>query len=198
MKSMEKNVELSQEKQLSIAHQTNELVSRLSRLIDDMLDVSRIRTGKLRLDKSPCNLSDVIREVTFRMSYLFEAAGMKLPSIIEHQKVTGNWDRFRIEQVIGNLLTNAIRYGLNKPVKIEIFEKDHNAVFSVADQGFGIAEDDLSRIFDRYERVNNTNAISGMGLGLFITKEIVEAHQGKIWVESTVGQGSTFYVSLPL
>jgi PAS domain S-box-containing protein len=198
LRSLELNKVPSLERQTSMANQTSELVGRLTRLIDDMLDVSRINTGKLKLDKAPHEIGDIVREVLFRMSVLFEAAQLKIPSLEINEKIIGEWDRFRLEQVIGNLLTNAIRYGQGKPVEIKIYRVNNNVRISVTDQGYGIASDDLVRIFGRFERAINSAEVSGLGLGLFICKEIVESHDGKIWVQSEIGHGSTFFVELPL
>lgn len=198
LRSLELNKIPTLERQISMANQTSELVGRLTRLIDDMLDVSRIKTGKLKLDKGQHEISDIVREVLFRMSVLFEAAGLKIPTLEINEKIMGEWDRFRLEQVIGNLLTNAIRYGQGKPVKLQVRKLNNKALISVTDQGYGIASEDLVRIFGRFERAINSAEVSGLGLGLFISKEIVESHDGKIWVQSEIGQGSTFYVELPL
>lgn len=163
-----------------------------------MLDVSRIKVGKLRLDKATHELGDIVREVIFRMDVLFEAAGVRMPTIICDEELRGEWDRFRIEQVVSNLLTNAIRYGMGKKIDVKVVRIEHSAVLSVADHGYGINKEDIDRIFGRYERAINSSEVSGLGLGLFISKEIVESHEGKIWVESEFGKGSTFFVSLPL
>lgn len=198
LRSLSMKKELPLDRQTSMAHQTNELVGRLTRLIDDMLDVSRIKTGKLKLDKSHHELGDIVREVVFRMGVLFEEAGLPLPSIKTSENLMGEWDRFRLEQVIGNLLTNAIRYGKLSTIEINLIKKDARALLSVTDKGYGIAEADLTRIFGRFERAINSSEVSGLGLGLFISKEIVDSHGGKIWVESTVDEGSTFFVELPI
>ncbi len=198
LRSLQLNKEIPVERQMTMAQQTSDMVSRLTRLIDDMLDVSRIRTGKLKLDKSEQELGDIVREVVLRMSLLFEAAGLNLPSIEATEKLHGEWDRFRLEQVIGNLLTNAIRYGQGKSIEIKMRKKGNKGLLSVTDHGYGIAEKDLERIFGRFERAINSSEVSGLGLGLFISKEIVETQHGKIWVESEINIGSTFYVELPL
>jgi PAS domain S-box-containing protein len=198
LRSINMNKPPSLEKQLVMANQTSDLVGRLTRLIDDMLDVARIKTGKLKLDKSNHELSDIVREVVFRMSVLFESGGLSIPTIVSHADVAGVWDRFRLEQVIGNLLTNAIRYGQGNPVTIKIQKVNNKALVSVTDHGYGIAPEDFVRIFGRFERAINSAEVSGLGLGLFISKEIVESHGGKIWVQSEIGKGSTFFVELPL
>lgn len=198
LRALEMNRVPTPERQLSMAHQTSDLVGRLTRLIDDMLDVSRIKTGKLKLDKSSHELGDIVREVVFRMTVLFEAAGLRTPTLNLPHPIYGDWDRFRLEQVIGNLLTNAIRYGQGRPIAIDIKSDEQNATLTVTDQGYGIADHDLERIFGRFERAINSSEVSGLGLGLFISKEIVESHGGKIWVQSEIGKGSTFFVELPL
>lgn len=190
--------EIPLERQIHLANQTNQLVGRLTKLIDDMLDVSRIRTGKLKLDKSQHEMGDIVREVVLRMSVVFEALNLPTPHVNVEEKIIGFWDRFRIEQVIGNLLTNAIRYGKGKPVEVRIRLEDEHVFVSVKDSGYGIAREDLCRIFDRFERASHSSEISGLGLGLFISREIVASHGGQILVESEVDQGSTFHVCLPL
>lgn len=190
--------EMTYDKILAMAIQNNELVDRLTHLIDDMLDVSRINTGKLRLNLTRQEMGDIVREVVFRMGVLFEAAGLDLPSIRVEEKFVGEWDRFRLEQVVGNLLTNAIRYGRGKGIGINISGDNQQVILAVRDEGYGISKDDQKRIFERFERAINSSEVSGLGLGLFISREIVEAHGGMIWVESEVNQGSTFFISLPL
>ncbi len=198
LRQLNANKVIPTERQYIVAQQTNQLVGRLTRLIDDMLDVSRIKTGKLKIDKSIHEIGDIVREAVFRMYALFEAGGLLIPSISVEEKIYGSWDRFRLEQVMGNLLTNAIRYGRGKPIEIKIVKEVDKVLISVKDYGYGIASEDLKRIFDRFERAIHYSEVSGMGLGLFISKEIIEAHGGKIWVESELEVGSTFYVSIPL
>ncbi len=198
LRNLAQGKQLTEERLRKESHQVSDLVGRLTRLIDDMLDVSRIRTGKLKLDRGYHDLGDILREVVFRMSVLFEAAALELPTLRLERGLIGDWDRFRLEQVVGNLLTNAIRYGRGKPIEIVLQKKDQQAILSVTDHGYGIAQEDLLRIFGRFERAINSSEVSGLGLGLFISKEIIESHGGTIWAQSEVGKGSTFYVSLPI
>jgi signal transduction histidine kinase len=109
----------------------------------------------------------------------------------------GCWDRFRIEQVLVNLLTNALKYGAGKPIDVQVSTLDRRAFVAVTDQGIGISPQDQSRVFGRFERAVSPNSISGLGLGLYISKKIVEAHQGMISLQSEVGKGSTFTLELP-
>ncbi len=116
----------------------------------------------------------------------------------QNQSIHGNWDSFKIEQVVINLLTNATRYGRGKPVYLSFKREGQMAHIIIRDQGMGIAKENQARIFQRFERAISANEISGLGLGLYIADQIVTMHGGKIRVESEVGQGATFIVELPL
>lgn len=172
-------------------------VSRLNRLVDDMLDVSRIRSGKLTIEREKFNLCDLVSEVIERLKGQFDAASVMLPTIERCEDAIGEWDRIRLEQVIINLLTNAIKYGEKKAIQVEVKSIGEEICLQVRDQGMGISEDAQKRIFARFERAVNSSEVTGLGLGLFITKQIVVAHGGRIWVESEMGKGATFYVQLP-
>jgi signal transduction histidine kinase len=112
--------------------------------------------------------------------------------------VVGCWDRLRIEQVVTNLVSNAIKYGEGRPVQIRVSCKGSSATLVVSDQGIGIAEADVERIFKQFERATHRRAIGGLGMGLFISQQIVTAHGGTIDVRSAQGRGSAFSVRLPL
>jgi signal transduction histidine kinase len=174
-------------------------IQSLIRLIEDMLDVSRIRTGKLSIRPQPFDLSELVRQLLENYAAQIAAAESSI-SLISDDPVIGVWDEFRIEQVISNLLTNALRYGARKPVTVKVFSDSESgrACVEVTDQGIGITPENQKRIFQQFERVSANHAVNGLGLGLFISEQIVLAHGGKIEVESEVGQGSTFRVCLPL
>ena len=112
--------------------------------------------------------------------------------------VVGNWDEFRIEQVVSNLLTNALRYGAKSPVEVRVYAEHGEARVEVRDHGIGISEDNQKRIFQQFERVSANHAVAGLGLGLFISEQIIAAHGGTIEVESRIGEGALFRVCLPL
>ena len=181
----------------ALINTTASQVDRLTRLIDDMLDVSRIQSGKLTLNQEWCDLGEVVQQVHDALSSQFEAAGIPI-TINIRAKCEGFWDRFRIEQVITNLFTNALKYGNRKPVTVLVHRVGSNAILSVHDQGLGIAPKDQDRIFQRFERASNDNNISGLGLGLFITRQILELHRGRIWLESELGRGTSFFIELPM
>ena len=172
-------------------------VSRLSRLIDDLLDVSRISSGKFNLELEKISFSKIIEDVLSQYEGQLKEV---LPEIIVEAdgSLEGYCDPVRIEQVLINLLTNAAKYAPGKPVKVTLKKIDGYARFSVIDQGPGIEKENQERIFRRFERVQNPENISGLGLGLFISYQIIEAHKGKIHLDSSMEKGSTFSVDLPL
>jgi signal transduction histidine kinase len=169
-------------------------ILRINLMIDDMLDVSRLQTGKFSLQPQKMDISQLINEMTNRY-YELLISEKKLILDIE-PNLWGEWDSFKVEQVILNLLSNAFRYGLNRPVLLTAGEGLGSVIITVEDQGMGIATEDKSRIFEKFER-GPTKNISGLGLGLFICKEIILAHRGHIFLESELGKGSVFKVVLP-
>ncbi|MFP5384611.1 MAG: CHASE domain-containing protein [Bacteriovoracia bacterium] len=190
---------LSREKVVHLIRQIDHQTSRLTRLVDDMLDISRIRTGRLRILKEEVDLSEIVMEVVDRLKPQFVESTGHVPEVIIEEKIRVPLDRFRIEQVLNNLLTNAIRYGNQRPVKVTLKRIDHLAKIEVMDQGIGIAPENIQKIFERFERAGmSASEVSGLGLGLFITNQIVKAHGGFIDVKSAPGKGSTFTVHLPV
>ncbi|MBV7565391.1 hybrid sensor histidine kinase/response regulator [Pseudomonas sp. PDM27] len=172
-------------------------IKSLIRLIEDMLDVSRIRTGKLSIRPTRFDLSTLVRDLLHNFSRQIDAAETSV-TLDAEQPVIGNWDEFRIEQVISNLLTNALRYGAKSPVTVKVYSEGGQALVDVRDQGIGISEENQTRIFQQFERVSARQAVAGLGLGLFISEQIVTAHGGTITVQSRIGEGALFRVCLPL
>jgi PAS domain S-box-containing protein len=172
-------------------------IDRLTNLVDNLLDVSRIEAGKLSFNFEEVNLSELISDFCYRFSDLASASNSKLEANVD-SNIIGWLDRFKMEQVILNLLSNAIKYGDGKSIRVSLVKLNENAELEVRDHGIGIAGDKLNIIFERFERAVNSTNISGLGLGLFITSQIVERMNGSIKVESELGSGSTFKVQLPL
>jgi len=172
-------------------------IKSLIRLIEDMLDVSRIRTGKLSIRPTRFDLSVLVRNLLQSFMPQIDAAECTV-SLDAEQPVVGNWDEFRIEQVISNLLTNALRYGAKGPIDVKVYSEQDQARVEVRDFGIGIGEENQKRIFQQFERVTAKHAVAGLGLGLFISEQIVTAHGGTITVDSRIGEGALFRVCLPL
>ncbi|VVN08936.1 Sensor histidine kinase RcsC [Pseudomonas fluorescens] len=172
-------------------------IKSLIRLIEDMLDVSRIRTGKLSIRPSRFDLSKLVRELLQNFTPQIDAAESSVTLDAEYP-VIGNWDEFRIEQVISNLITNALRYGAKSPISVKVYSEGTEARVEVRDLGIGISEENQKRIFQQFERVTAKHAVAGLGLGLFISEQIVTAHGGSITVESRIDEGALFRVCLPL
>lgn len=189
---------MSLEKLTAMADQTDKQADRLARLVNDMVDISRIRTGKLAIEKERFDLCELVREIVDRMKNDFLDSGIGEPKITYCHEAIGFWDKGRIEEVVINLLTNAIKYGNQKPVEIHINSNPNFVTLEVKDNGIGISPEFKDRIFERFERAGvSASEVSGLGLGLYITKQIVQLHCGDIWVESEKGLGSTFKVRLP-
>jgi PAS domain S-box-containing protein len=169
---------------------------RLARLTEDLLDVSQITAGRLKLELEEVDLVGIVAEVVERHRESACRAGSQL--LIEApQSVTGLWDRSRLDQVFTNLVSNAIKFGDGKPIAIGVEPGPERARVTVIDQGIGISSEDQARIFERFERAVSQGSYGGMGLGLWITRQIVDAHGGHIGVVSEPGKGSTFRVELP-
>lgn len=168
---------------------------RLTFLLDNLLEVSRMSSGKLRLDREPLDLAALVRDVVGRFAEAAEKAGCQLE--VTTEEATGEWDRLRIEQVVTNLLSNAIKFGPGKPVVVAVGGDAMNATLSVRDHGIGISAEDVERVFGRFERAVAARHIGGLGLGLFIARRLLEAHGGTIRVESSPDKGSAFFVELP-
>lgn len=172
-------------------------VERIIHLVNDMLDISRVATGRLSLNLEKVQLDNLVVDIGDRLKQFMELAGCDLK--IECDKnVEGLWDKFRLEQVITNLLTNAAKYAPECTVDLRLMKQGQYAVVKVIDRGPGISQEDQKRIFERFERAVDHTSVTGLGLGLYISREIVELHHGNISVESKLNEGTTFSVKLPL
>jgi signal transduction histidine kinase len=185
---------LAKERFARDAASAEEQVKRMALLVDDLLDISRIMSGRLRLDVEDVDLGGFVREVVERCPEpQRELVGVR----VEGDPVVGRWDRMRIDQIVSNLLSNALKYGENNPIEITVGREADRARLVVRDHGVGIAASDLPRIFERFERAASRH-VGGFGLGLWIVRQVVDALGGTIAVESRLGSGSVFIVELPL
>lgn len=175
----------------------NRQALRLAKLVDDLLDVSRSGMDKLEFHFQAVDLGELVAEVAGQFAIALEQAGCQLTLQLA-KGVVGEWDAARLEQVVGNLLSNAIKYASGTAIQITLQREGDQAVLQVRDHGPGIPGDNRDKIFDRFERYVSDTAVTGLGLGLFLAREIVRGHGGSIELASPDGPGVCFIVTLPL
>ncbi|MDB4961337.1 MAG: Sensory box histidine kinase [Myxococcales bacterium] len=169
---------------------------RLEKLIEELLDVSRISAGRLTLTRETVDLALLVHTIVERMRD--DADRNRSTVQLTTERAIGFWDRSRVDQIVTNLISNAIKYGGGQPIDVKLAREDDEAVLTVRDRGIGIAPADQARIFERFERAVSARNFGGLGLGLWIVRQLVESHGGTIAVESVKDEGSTFVVRLPL
>lgn len=179
---------------LNIAH---DQTRRLQNLIKDLLNFSLITTGKLDLELKEENLAEFVKSVVNRFEDHLALAGCSL-KLEANEEIRGLWDQVRLDQAISNLLTNAIKYGQASPIEVTVTRDGDKAKITVADNGIGIDPKLQKTVFERFKRGTTDGKFQGLGVGLFIVKQIVEAHGGKVYVKSKLGHGSKFTIELPI
>jgi PAS domain S-box-containing protein len=171
-------------------------IGRLERLVHDLLEVTRITSGRIVLQPAPVDLAQLTATALERLGDHLEAASCPVTFRAEGD-TTGLWDADRIDQVVVNLLTNAAKYGRGAPIMVDVVGDEGTVQLRVHDSGIGIPADQLQKIFERFERAADAKHYGGFGLGLWIARQLVEAHRGAIRAESVEGEGATFVVTLP-
>nr|WP_301340451.1 PAS domain-containing sensor histidine kinase [Corallococcus exercitus] len=190
-------LEALRERVLRTAETISGQVRKMTTLINDLLEVTQLTGPAAPLRLEDVDLADVVREEVERFKAQAEKAGCEL--IVDAAPgVVGHWDRHRLEQVVSSLLSNALKYGAGRPVTLRVEKGLGQARLSVRDEGIGIAPGSLQAIFEKFTRAVSARHYGGLGLGLFITRQIVEAHHGTLRAESQPGQGATFIVELPV
>src|SRR6185503_12342471 len=172
----------------------DEEADRLSLLIENVLESARLQSKTLPLRFQPLRLDAVIRDVVTRLRVRYKDLAVNL-DLLPAPPIQG--DGVRIAQVLDNLFTNAIKYAPGSPITVVLSKDDDTLVVQLEDKGPGIPQESLPLIFERFYRARSEKA-TGTGLGLFICKQIIDAHRGKIWAESILGQGTTFFIELPI
>jgi len=183
-------------------HTIDKQLDRLSELVDALLDVSRAAAGRLQLKVEDVDLTEVVTGAAERFKDDLANAKCSLSIVItgpagQKSPIVGRWDRLRLDEVITNFLSNAVKYGAGKPVQIRVSASDSTATVEVEDHGIGISPTDQERLFKRFARVASPEHYGGFGLGLWIVKVLVEAMGGRVSVRSAVGRGSVFVAELP-
>jgi two-component system, NtrC family, sensor histidine kinase KinB len=188
--------DLGLEKEAESAELINESAWRLQGMIEDLVESARLESGSLELRLEPANPCEVVKAIVDRMGTAEDRERIRVTC--HHGLLSISVDRSQVERVLVNLLNNALKYSLpGSPVLLLLDEDDHGVRFRVENDGPGIPEDDLPRIFERYYRTEKSKKTDGLGLGLYIARLIIEAHGGRIWAESTPGQTTAFSFTLP-
>ncbi len=173
-------------------------VARIERLVSELLDVSRITVGRLTIEREDSDLVAAVRDVVDRLAPQATSAGCEI-RLTAPAALPGRWDRLRVEQVVTNLVANSIKYGRGHPVEVTVSQEGAGALarITVRDFGIGISQEDEARIFGRFERAVSQRHYGGLGLGLWIARQMVEAHGGTIRFERPADRGTRFIVELP-
>jgi PAS domain S-box-containing protein len=180
-----------------VAETIAQQVARLVKLVEHLLDASWLASGKLSLELADTDLREVVREALDRYRAEIASSGSSIELDLP-EAIVGQWDRLRLVQVVTNLLTNALKYGLKRPIFIAARRVDGRAVLTVTDHGMGIRKEEQGRIFEPFIRAVAYTSISGFGMGLYVVRQIVDAHGATIRVDSEPGRGSTITIELPL
>jgi signal transduction histidine kinase len=191
------NNDMSEGRRKEFLRRTSQQVKKLNNLVSDLLDISKIEAGKLQFNPEPFDLCEVVRDAIELITYSNNTHTIRLQMELKELILTG--DSQRIEQVILNLLTNAIRYApASFEIDVYVLEENGLAKVGVRDRGIGIPDDKLNEIFSRFYRVTEDKNVSGLGLGLYLSQQIIDRHHGRIWAESKHREGSVFYFTLPI
>ncbi|MGZ3455279.1 MAG: sensor histidine kinase [Polyangiales bacterium] len=188
--------EKTQEQRLTVARRQ---VDRLVRLVEDLLQIGQLASGGLRLQREEVDLGELTKSLVTLMEPEAKRVGSTL-QLHTDGRVVGSWDRLRVEQVVMNLISNAIKYGRGQPIDVNVGVVGDRGRIVVADHGMGIPEGEKGLVFERFGRASAAVAkkIEGVGIGLWVVREIVRKHGGEIDLETHVGEGTTFTVDLPL
>jgi PAS domain S-box-containing protein len=197
LQNVREHVAPDDDKMATKMDRANRIARRLGQLIEALLDVSRIATGRFKLNLEAFDLGDTAGEIVDRLRDSARAAKCDL-SLETAGPLQGRWDRLRIEQVLMNLISNSLKYAAGQPIQVSLAREADIAVIEVRDRGPGIPEAELFRIFERFERAASASHYGGMGLGLYVARQIVEAHGGTITAHNLPRGGARFAVSLPL
>lgn len=182
---------------LKMLENSESQTKQLAKMVNDLMNVSLITTGKLELEKEDVDLGELVNSVLSKMDTKAKVEGYDISSEIQ-DGVIGQWDRGRLEQVVTNIFSNAIKYGSGNPINITVFAQNGQGKVVIRDRGIGIPKELKAKLFNRFERGTNAKSFEGLGIGLYLSFQIMKAHGGTIDVQSTQGKGATFTIILPL
>ncbi len=197
-----RNVSLSEfsvEHLLKVLQSMQNQTNRLSKMINDLLNISLITTHKMELELEDVDLSTLVQDIVdnFKIKEKYQREGSKINVNIKNG-ILGTWDKLRLEQVLDNLISNALKYGNNNPITVELERQNSTAIIKVIDQGIGIRPSEIEKIFSLFKRGDVEKDYKGLGIGLYIASQIIALHGGKIDLKSKLNSGSTFTVYLPI
>jgi PAS domain S-box-containing protein len=187
----------STEKLVARVESMERQTDRMLHMMDALLDITRMTTGRLELRRQKLDLVELVRGAVATLDEELRQSGVQV-RVHAEGPVEGMWDHLRLEQIVNNLLSNAMKYGKGRPVDMMVSTDGTTAKLVVRDQGVGVAPEDQERLFERFERVRLDRGITGYGVGLWIVRRVVEAHGGSVSVESRLGEGASFIVQLPM
>ena len=197
LQSLRERIEALDQRVVSKVDRAARSSAQLAQLVESLLDVSRIASGRFELKLERFDLAESVRDVIERFQDAATKAGCELSVRLEGP-LLGTWDRLRVEQVLTNLLANAIKYAAGAPIKVSLAQERETAILEVHDRGPGVPEAALPRIFDRFERAASIQHYGGLGLGLYVVQEIVKAHNGMVSAHNLPEGGACFSVRLPV
>jgi len=190
------NIDEEQKKILIVARNN---IDRLGRLIDDLLDISKIEAGKVDLNKEVVNLVEIVKEASLPFNFRIKEKNLQLQTNFQNEKIEIYGDRDKISQIFTNFISNAVKFTEKGFIEVSIEEREKEVECAIIDTGIGISNEDLPKIFGKFQQFNRSYGPGekGTGLGLSITKKLIELHNGKVWVESEAGKGTKFTFILP-
>ena len=186
------------EDQVELIHTIGHHAGRLEAFVADLLEITKLEAGQIMLSKQPTDLRSLVRRVVDTLRPLSDRKGQTVHLLLPETASQVEVDRRRIEQVLTNIVSNAIKFTPKRgKVNVRLSETEDSLQVSIADNGPGISEEDQAKVFDKFFVVADGRGLSGLGLGLYIARQMIELHNGRIWVESKPGQGSVFYFDVP-
>ncbi len=189
--------EFSVEHMLQMLNSMQIQTKRLAKMINDLLNISLITTHKMELELEDMDLTTLTRNAVEDFMQKSER-GSGLILVEGNESIIGRWDKLRMEQAIDNLLSNAIKYGNKKQIDVTVKKQGNEAILSISDHGIGISPEDSEKIFELFKRGDGAQSYKGLGIGLYITQQIVSMHGGRIELKSKMGSGTTFSLHLPI
>jgi signal transduction histidine kinase len=184
--------------QIELIHTIGHHAGRLEAFVADLLEITKLEAGQITLSRQPTDVRSLVSRVVDTLRPLSDRKGQTVHLFLPETASQVEIDRWRIEQALTNILSNAIKFTPKQgEVSVRVSENEDSVEVSIADNGPGISEEDQAQVFDKFFVVADGRGLSGLGLGLYIARQMIDLHNGRIWVESKAGQGSVFGFEVP-